>query len=133
MPDRSDSSTALKLARAGIPVLVLDCEPDIIRSPRAIVYHAPTVEMLDRLGLLDELKVAGILKQDYQFRTVDGEILAAPHMSVLTPEDTAYPYNLHHAAARACRHRSCGISSISRAPKCAGIRASPASSRTPTA
>ncbi|MGE3991372.1 FAD-dependent oxidoreductase [Pseudorhodoplanes sp.] len=86
---------ALKIARAGIPVLVLDCEPDIVQWPRAIVYHAPTVEMLDRLGLLEELKVAGILKQDYQFRTVDGEILAAPHMSVLTPEDTAYPYNLH--------------------------------------
>lgn len=87
--------TALKIARAGIPVLVVDCEPDIIRWPRAVVYHAPTVEMLDRLGLLDELKVAGILKQDYQFRTVDGEIIAAPHMSVLTPEDTLYPYNLH--------------------------------------
>lgn len=87
--------TALKLARAGIPVTVLDSEPGIIQWPRAVVYHAPTVEMLDRLGLLDELKVAGILKQDYQFRTVDGEILAAPHMSVLTPQDTAYPFNLH--------------------------------------
>ncbi len=87
--------TALKVARAGIPVLVLDCEPDIIQWPRAVVYHAPTVEMLDRLGLLDELKGAGILKQDYQFRTVDGGILAAPNMSVLTPEDTAYPFNLH--------------------------------------
>jgi 2-polyprenyl-6-methoxyphenol hydroxylase-like FAD-dependent oxidoreductase len=87
--------TALKLARAGIPVTVLDSEPGIIQWPRAVVYHAPTVEMLDRLGLLDELKVAGILKQDYQFRTVDGEILAAPNMSVLTPEDTAYPFNLH--------------------------------------
>lgn len=86
---------ALKVARAGIPVLVLDCEPDIIQWPRAVVYHAPTVEMLDRLGLLNELKVAGILKQDYQFRNVDGGILAAPHMSVLTPEDTAYPFNLH--------------------------------------
>lgn len=95
---------ALKIARAGIPVLVLDSEPGIIEWPRAVVYHAPTVEMLDRLGLLDELKVAGILKQDYQFRTVDGEILAAPHMSVLRPQDTAFPYNLHmpqHELARA--------------------------------
>ena len=87
--------TALKIARAGIPVTVVDCEPGIVTLPRAVVYHAPTVEMLDRLGLLDELKIAGILKQDYQFRTVDGRILAAPHMSVLTPDDTAYPYNLH--------------------------------------
>ncbi len=100
MPARSGWSTALKIARAGIPVLVLDCESDIIQWPRAVVYHAPTVEMLDRLGLLDELKVAGILKQDYQFRTVDGEILAAPNMSVLTPEDTAYPLQPAHAAAR---------------------------------
>lgn len=86
---------ALKVARAGIPVLALDCEPGIIQWPRAVVYHAPTVEMLDRLGLLDELKAAGILKQDYQFRTIDGGLLAAPNMSVLTPEDTAYPFNLH--------------------------------------
>ena len=86
---------ALKIARAGIPVLVLDSEPGIVQLPRAVVYHAPTVEMLDRLGLLDDMKVAGILKQDYQFRTVTGDIIAAPHMSVLTPEDTAYPFNLH--------------------------------------
>lgn len=87
--------SALKIARAGIPVMVVDCEPDVIRLPRAVVYHAPTVEMLERLGLLDELKAAGILKQDYQFRTVTGDILAAPDMSVLTPEDTAFPFNLH--------------------------------------
>ncbi len=86
---------ALKVARSGIPVLVLESEPEIVRWPRAIVYHAPTVEMLDRLGLLDELKVAGILKQDYQFRSVKGDILAAQHMSVLTPQDTPYPFNLH--------------------------------------
>jgi 2-polyprenyl-6-methoxyphenol hydroxylase-like FAD-dependent oxidoreductase len=103
---------ALKIARAGIPVLVLDCEPDVIGLPRAVVYHAPTVEMLDRLGLLDELKVAGILKQDYQFRTATGEILAAPHMSVLTPQDTPYPYNLHmpqHELAHAILRRFLAI------------------------
>ncbi len=99
---------ALKIARAGIPVLVLDSEPEIIGWPRAIVYHAPTVQMLDRLRLLDELKVAGILKQDYQFRTVDGRILAAPSMEVLQPEDTAYPFNLHmpqHELARVILRR----------------------------
>jgi 2-polyprenyl-6-methoxyphenol hydroxylase-like FAD-dependent oxidoreductase len=104
--------TALKIARAGIPVTVLDSEPDVIRLPRAVVYHAPTVEMLDRLGLLDELKAAGILKQDYQFRTVDGEILAAPHMSVLTPQDTAFPFNLHmpqHELASAILHNFLSI------------------------
>jgi len=89
--------TALVLARAGIDVIVIDAEPRIIRAPRAVVYHAPTVEELDRLGVLDDMRKVGIVKQDYHFRTVDGEILAAPHMSVLTADDTAYPFNLHLA------------------------------------
>jgi 2-polyprenyl-6-methoxyphenol hydroxylase-like FAD-dependent oxidoreductase len=100
--------TALKLARAGVRVTVVDAEGEIIRSPRAIVYHAPTVEALDALGVLDDMKAVGIVKQDYQFRTLDGRVLAAPHMSVLTPDDTAYPYNLHLAqhdlAAIVLRH-----------------------------
>ena len=70
--------TALVLARAGVPVTVIDGEPEIIRSPRAIVYHAPTCEELDKLGLLDDLKQIGVIKQDYDFRTVDSEVLAAP-------------------------------------------------------
>jgi 4-nitrocatechol/4-nitrophenol 4-monooxygenase len=89
--------TALVLARAGVPVTVVDGEPEIIRAPRAIVYHAPTCEELDKLGLLDDLKRIGVIKQDYNFRTVDGTILAAPHMSVLTESDTAFPFNLHLA------------------------------------
>src|SRR6266700_1054260 len=89
--------TALKLARAGIPVTVVDAEPDILQGPRAVVYHSPTVEELDKLGVLDDMKAVGILKQEYQFRTLDGDILAAPHMSVLHEGDTAYPYNLHLA------------------------------------
>jgi 2-polyprenyl-6-methoxyphenol hydroxylase-like FAD-dependent oxidoreductase len=31
--------TALVLARTGVPATVIDGEPEIIRSPRAIVYH----------------------------------------------------------------------------------------------
>jgi len=89
--------TALVLARASVPVTVIDGEPEIIRAPRAIVYHAPTCEELDTLGLLDDLKRIGVIKQDYNFRTVDGTVLAAPHMSVLTQDDTAFPFNLHLA------------------------------------
>jgi 2-polyprenyl-6-methoxyphenol hydroxylase-like FAD-dependent oxidoreductase len=89
--------TALVLARAGVPMTVIDGEPEIIRAPRAIVYHAPTCEELDKLGLLDDLKRIGVIKQDYNFRTVDGVILAAPHMSVMTEADTGFPFNLHLA------------------------------------
>jgi 2-polyprenyl-6-methoxyphenol hydroxylase-like FAD-dependent oxidoreductase len=87
--------TALKLARAGVPVLVLDAADEIIRAPRAIVYHPPTVAALDAAGVLDDMKAIGVVKQDYQWRSVDGRILCRIDMSVLRPEDTAYPYNLH--------------------------------------
>ncbi|MDP9877421.1 2-polyprenyl-6-methoxyphenol hydroxylase-like FAD-dependent oxidoreductase [Variovorax boronicumulans] len=86
--------TALILARSGIPVTLLEAEADIIRSPRAIVYHSPTVEALDRLGLLDDARKQGMLKQDYQFRQADGTVLARFDMSVIA-RDTKYPYNLH--------------------------------------
>ena len=88
-------TVALKLARAGVPVTVVDASPEIIQSPRAIVYHSPTIEALAELGLFEDLRAVGVLKQDYQWRTIDGAILAAIDMSILEPGDTPFPYNLH--------------------------------------
>ncbi len=87
--------TGLKVAQAGVPVVVLESREDVIREPRAIVYHPPTVEVLDSLGLLDDIKRIGVVKDDYQYRTIDGKVLAAWDNSMLEPEDTAYPYNVH--------------------------------------
>ena len=78
--------TALILARSGIPVTLLEAEADIIRSPRAVVYHSPTVEALDRLGLLEDAREQGMLKQDYQFRQADGTVLARLDMSVIAQD-----------------------------------------------
>ena len=86
---------ALKLARAGIRVVVVDCEPAIRDEPRAVVYHSPIVERLDRLGLLDDLKKIGVLKQAYHYWTLDHTLLGHFTFAVLRPEDTAYPFNLH--------------------------------------
>jgi 2-polyprenyl-6-methoxyphenol hydroxylase-like FAD-dependent oxidoreductase len=91
--------TALKLARAGIRVTLFDMEPQINPSPRAIVYHSPTIEALDRLDLFDDLKAVGVLKQDYQWRAVDGRLLAEINMSVLRPEDTRYPFQFAFGSA----------------------------------
>mgnify|MGYP001183585446 CR=1 FL=1 len=86
---------ALKLARAGIPVTVIEAEASLNDSPRAVVYHPPTVQALDELGVLDDMKAVGIVKYDYQTRTPDGEILLQMDMGSLLKDDTAYPYNLH--------------------------------------
>jgi len=86
---------ALKLAKAGVPVTVLDAGADIVQEPRAVVYHAPVVRELDKLGLLPDLRKIGFLKQHYHFWSNDRQLLAHLDMAVLRPEDTAYPFNLH--------------------------------------
>ncbi len=87
--------TALELARAGIRVVVVESENAIRNEPRAAVYHSPVVERLDALGLLDDLKQVGVLKQAYHYWTRDHTLLGHITFAVLKPEDTAYPYNLH--------------------------------------
>ena len=87
--------TALKLARMGMPVTVLDAAGQIADEPRAVVYHAPVVRELDQLGLLEDLREVGFLKSSYHFWTLDRRLLGSLDFSVLRPEDTAYPFNLH--------------------------------------
>lgn len=87
--------TAMKLARAGIRVVVVDGEPAIKDEPRAAVYHSPIVERFDALGLLDDLKQVGVLKQAYHYWNIQHELLGHFSFAVLRPEDTAYPFNLH--------------------------------------
>ena len=86
--------TALTLARQGVPVTVVEAEPSIVASPRALVYHPPVLEALNALGLLEDLKAAGITKQGLQFRDIDKHILAEVDYRPLA-EVTPFPYNLH--------------------------------------
>ncbi|MGH9642867.1 MAG: FAD-dependent oxidoreductase, partial [Terriglobales bacterium] len=80
--------TALQLARAGIPVTVVEAEATIGTSPRAAVYHSPVVERLDRLGLLPDLKQIGVIKRAYHYWNIEHELLGHISFDVLLPEDT---------------------------------------------
>jgi 3-(3-hydroxy-phenyl)propionate hydroxylase/6-hydroxy-3-succinoylpyridine 3-monooxygenase len=51
--------TALGLARAGVPVTLLEAENDIVYSPRAISYAWPILPGLGLFGLLDDMLAAG--------------------------------------------------------------------------
>lgn len=44
---------ALGLANAGLSVRLLEAEPEVIQSPRAVVYHWSVLGGLERLGVLD--------------------------------------------------------------------------------
>ncbi|HEY4210940.1 MAG TPA: FAD-dependent monooxygenase [Steroidobacteraceae bacterium] len=87
--------TALKLARRGIRVVVVDAEPAILNQPRACVYHSPVVERLDAMQLLPDLKAVGFTKHAYHYWNREHELLGHLDMVLLRPEDTRYPYNLH--------------------------------------
>ena len=87
--------TALQIARAGVPVIVIEAESAIGTSPRAAVYHSPVVERLDRLGLLEDLKQIGVTKRAYHYWNLEHELLGTFSFDALRPEDTAYPFNLH--------------------------------------
>lgn len=85
---------ALGLAQAGVRVTLIEREPRIVDSPRAVVYHWSVLEGLERLGLREQARSLGFAKQDYHylvFRT--GELISfnLEPLSAITP----YPYNIH--------------------------------------
>jgi 3-(3-hydroxy-phenyl)propionate hydroxylase len=86
--------TALGLAQAGVSVRVLEREPSIVDSPRAIVYHWTVLEGLAELGILDDVAARGFRKTDYAFRIHEtGEMLRYSIDTIA--DETPYPYNVH--------------------------------------
>ena len=86
--------TALGLARAGIPVTVLESEPAIVDSPRAAVYHWSVLVGLERLGILDDIRKAGIAKQDYSYLVFKTRETISWNLVPLA-DYTPHPYNVH--------------------------------------
>jgi 6-hydroxy-3-succinoylpyridine 3-monooxygenase len=100
---------ALGLSRCGVRVTVLECEPAIVDSPRAVVYHWSVLDGLERLGVLEDAKRIGITKQDYMYRVFGtGESIRWSLASLAGR--TAHPYNVHlgqnRLAAVALEHLS---------------------------
>jgi 3-(3-hydroxy-phenyl)propionate hydroxylase/6-hydroxy-3-succinoylpyridine 3-monooxygenase len=90
----SGALAALGLAQRGLDVLVLEREPGIVPSPRAMVYHWAVLEGLERLGVLDDIDARGFRNPDFMQRVLEtGEELRTHH-GVLS-EVTPYPYNIH--------------------------------------
>ncbi|MFI6278242.1 FAD-dependent oxidoreductase [Streptomyces sp. NPDC050988] len=85
---------ALGLARAGVSVTLLESEPAIVQSPRAVVYHWSVLEGIERLGILDEAVRAGFTKQDYTYLVLATGERISMGMGVLEGR-VRHPYNLH--------------------------------------
>jgi 2-polyprenyl-6-methoxyphenol hydroxylase-like FAD-dependent oxidoreductase len=95
---------ALALARQGLPVRVFEAEAKVNDMPRAATTHVATLEMLDDLGLADEVIRRGLVEP--LFRTWDrltGKLVAEFDFGLLK-NDTRYPF-----AVQCEQHKLAGI------------------------
>lgn len=85
---------ALGLAQTGVRVTLIEREPYIVDSPRAVVYHWSVLEGLERLGLREAASSLGFPKQDYHylvFGTKERISFTLEPLSAIT----RFPYNIH--------------------------------------
>ncbi len=89
---------ALALVRKGIPVLLIEAEPEPVEDQRAATIHAPTLEMLVDLGLKQQAfaedATGGFQAPLFQFRDrATGELVATFDIRLLDGE-VPYPFVL---------------------------------------
>ena len=85
--------SALVLASAGIPVTVLERNAAPAQDLRASTFHPPTLDMLERFGIPQELLAQGLVARYTQQRDRTTGLIAEFDMALLG-NDTAYPYRL---------------------------------------
>lgn len=95
-------TAGLVLADVGVRVTLLDAAPAIAEDVRATTFHPPTLDMLERFGVTDELIAQGLICRDWQVRShPDGE-RAVFDLSLLAGE-TRHPYRLQCEQSRLSR------------------------------
>lgn len=85
-------TAALVLEQQGVPVLVLEAGDTLSTQSRASTFHAPTLDMLQEVGVAQELVSRGLVADTYQLRDRDGVIVELEY-SVLQ-DDTGFPFRL---------------------------------------
>jgi len=85
---------ALQLAKNGIPVTVIEAEPELTIDLRAGTFHPPTLEMLAPIGVTDAMMEIGIQVPKWQSRDLEEGLIVEWDMDILG-NDTKYPFRLH--------------------------------------
>ncbi|MCX5393617.1 NAD(P)/FAD-dependent oxidoreductase [Streptomyces sp. NBC_00094] len=92
-------TAALVLARAGVPVTVLESRVGLATESRASTFHPATLDLLDELGVASGLRRQGRTVDRVQWRDLDGGIHAELDYALLAGH-TGHPYRLHVEQAR---------------------------------
>ena len=85
--------SALTLATAGIAVTVFERNAEAAEDLRASTFHPPTLDMLARFGITDELLPQGLVARYTQQRDRKAGLIAEFDMALLAGE-TQHPYRL---------------------------------------
>jgi 3-(3-hydroxy-phenyl)propionate hydroxylase len=84
---------ALCLADQGIPVALFEAEPELVTDLRASTFHPPTLDMLDRFGISQDLIDHGLIAPTWQIRDRETGPVATFDLGLLKDE-TAHPYRV---------------------------------------
>jgi 3-(3-hydroxy-phenyl)propionate hydroxylase len=83
---------ALALARQGFEVRLFEAEREVNDSPRAATTHAATLEMLDDLGLVEEVVRRGLIEPKFRIWDRSSRSLIVEFDFGVLKHDTRYPY-----------------------------------------
>ncbi|MEU6541390.1 FAD-dependent oxidoreductase [Streptomyces sp. NPDC047000] len=92
-------TTALVLARGGVPVTVLESAAQLSTASRASTFHPATLDLLDELGVAARLRGLGREVHEIQWRDLDQRVLHRIRYDALVGR-TAHPYRLHAEQSR---------------------------------
>lgn len=81
------------LARLDVPVVLIEAEDEPKTDWRASTFHAATLELLDELGVAEQMHAEGLRVPIYHFRDRTEGLVAEFDFGLLADE-TPYPYRL---------------------------------------
>jgi 3-(3-hydroxy-phenyl)propionate hydroxylase len=87
------STAALLLARAGVPVTLIEREHGMVEDYRASTFHPPTLDLLEESGISGALVDMGLIAPTVQIRDRRAGKVAEFDLSQLR-NDTRHPYRL---------------------------------------
>ena len=84
---------ALMLARAGVEVLLLEAEPQLVEELRGSTFHPPTLDMLEEFGVVPGMIAQGLITPTWQVRMHETGERAEFDLALLAGH-TGHPYRL---------------------------------------
>lgn len=85
--------SACLLVDAGIAVTLIEASPDLPHDLRASTFHPPTLDMLERFGVVEDMIAQGLICPNWQFRDRREGVVATFDLALLAGE-TNHPYRL---------------------------------------